>query len=122
MGAVRNAGRSPYQTVIVLVRSVMLYYFFLRALFYYPSVFPSSGVTVITGFKTAYIKVLIKYDLFRTQILCSKLTALSLTAPAGMNRRERFCPWLGSWREPEWEIRLNGPNHRCRKKDGPSKY
>lgn len=63
-----------------------------------------------------------KYDLFRTQILCSKLIALSLTVPAGMNRQERFCPWLGSWREPEWEIRLNGPNHRCRRKDGPSKY
>lgn len=59
---------------------------------------------------------------FRTRILSSKLTALSLTGPAGMNPQERCYPWLGSWRAPGWEIRPNGPNHRCRRKEEPSEY
>lgn len=59
---------------------------------------------------------------FRTRILSSKLTVLSLTGPAGMNPQERCYPWLGSWRAPGWEIRLNGPNHRCRRKEEPSEY
>lgn len=50
------------------------------------------------------------------------MTALSLTGPAGMNPQERCSPWLGSWKVPVWEIRLNGPNHRCKRKEEPSEY
>ena len=52
----------------------------------------------------------------------SKLIALSLTGPAGMNPQEKCCPWMGSWRVPGWEIRLNEPNHRCKRKDELSEY
>lgn len=104
----------------VLAHSVIWCYFFLRGiilLFQYFSIFWCH-----CGNKNRNFTYLIKCDLFRTQILCSKLTALLSTGPAGMSRQERFCPWLGSWREPVWEIRLNGPNHKCRRKDGPSRY
>lgn len=39
-----------------------------------------------------------------------------------MNPQEKCCPWLGSWRVPGWEIRLNEPNHRCKRKDELSEY